>query len=108
MRCLLSLDWCTPETLLASMYFDDGEPSVAIKIVDVMICRCRQALAPHGIDIATLPRRGCRMTPINKAKVLRLCVAEAEATGRDISEYSRIDMITHVWLPPGYSKTSTL
>jgi DNA-binding response OmpR family regulator len=54
-----------------------GDREVEVKIFDVMICKIRQKLQPHGIKIIAVWGRGWRIDPENVAKAQAAIAAEA-------------------------------
>jgi hypothetical protein len=53
---------CTKDALHVAMA-ENGDPTSAIKTVDVVVCKVRKKLRKHGIEITTVWNRGYMITP---------------------------------------------
>ena len=56
--------------LYAAVWDASADDAPAVKIVDVMVCKLRKKLAPHGIEISTLWGRGFRLPAEARETVL--------------------------------------
>lgn len=86
----------THELMYQALFHDaaDQDPPPAAKSIDVLIFKARNRLSRFGIAIETFQRRGWQIAPQGKARMLMLMRAEAEATGRPIGDYVRVDIAT--------------
>lgn len=76
---LLSREFVGRETAFIALYGGRPEQDQPdIKIIDIIICRLRQALQPYQITVNTAWGRGYYMTAVNKA-ALRQLVARLRA-----------------------------
>jgi DNA-binding response OmpR family regulator len=57
----------------------DGNPVSKIKVVDVVVCKLRGKLAPHGIEIATVWRLGYALDSKARDKIRKLLAKHDEA-----------------------------
>jgi DNA-binding winged helix-turn-helix (wHTH) protein len=66
----------TKEQMMTVLYADRPDEEPGSKILDVMICKMRKKLSPHGVEIRTLHGAGYELTPTSREKIKAL-MAEA-------------------------------
>jgi DNA-binding response OmpR family regulator len=67
MRVILAREYASKDAIMAALYWDKDEPGEE-KIIDVMVCKIRKKLKPHGIDIKTHWGRGHYLPPEVRAR----------------------------------------
>ncbi len=99
----------THELMWQALYHDaaDQDAPPAAKSIDVLIFKARNRLSRFGIAIETFQRRGWQIAPQGKARMLMLMRAEAEATGRPIGQFVRVDLTISPYQVPRVRPAAT-
>jgi two-component system cell cycle response regulator CtrA len=66
----------TKDQMMTMLYADRPDEEPDSKILDVMICRMRKKLSPHGVEIRTIHGAGYELPPTSREKIKAL-TAEA-------------------------------
>ena len=66
----------TKDQMMTMLYADRPDEEPDSKILDVMICKMRKKLSPHGIEIRTIHGAGYELPPTSREKIKAL-MAEA-------------------------------
>ena len=66
----------TKDQMMTMLYADRPDEEPDSKILDVMICKMRKKLSPHGVEIRTIHGAGYEFTPTSREKIKAL-MAEA-------------------------------
>ena len=66
----------TKDQMMTMLYADRPDEEPGSKILDVMICKMRKKLSPHGVEIRTIHGAGYELTPTSREKIKAL-MAEA-------------------------------
>ena len=66
----------TKDQMMTMLYADRPDEEPDSKILDVMICKMRKKLSPHGVEIRTIHGAGYELTPTSREKIKAL-MAEA-------------------------------
>ena len=73
---LMRLHRATKDQMMTMLYADRPDEEPDSKILDVMICKMRKKLRPHGVEIRTIHGAGYELTPTSREKIKAL-MAEA-------------------------------
>lgn len=76
----------TKASLHAIVCADDADAATHPKIVDVLVCRIRRKLRPHGLEITTLWGRGLRLEMPARTALLTAITAYNVAHGEEAAE----------------------
>jgi DNA-binding response OmpR family regulator len=55
-----------------------GSPKVDPRIIDVVVCKLRRKIRPHGIEISTARNQGFYLTPPSRAKIRKLLAEQTQ------------------------------
>ena len=66
----------TKDQMMTMLYADRPDEEPDSKILDVMICKMRKKLRPHGVEIRTIHGAGYELPPTSREKIKAL-MAEA-------------------------------
>ena len=66
----------TKDQMMTMLYADRPDEEPDSKILDVMICKMRKKLSPHGVEIRTIHGAGYELPPTSREKIKAL-MAEA-------------------------------
>jgi len=66
----------TKDQMMTMLYADRPDEEPGSKILDVMICKMRKKLSPHGVEIRTIHGAGYELPPTSREKIKAL-MAEA-------------------------------
>src|SRR5215831_17895658 len=66
----------TKDQMMTVLYADRPDEEPGSKILDVMICKMRKKLSPHGVEIRTIYGAGYELPPTSREKIKAL-MAEA-------------------------------
>ena len=66
----------TKDQMMTMLYADRPDEEPGPKILDVMICKMRKKLSPHGVEIRTIYGAGYELPPTSREKIKAL-MAEA-------------------------------
>jgi two-component system cell cycle response regulator CtrA len=66
----------TKDQMMTVLYADRPDEEPDSKILDVMICKMRKKLSPHGVQIRTIHGAGYELPPTSREKIKAL-MAEA-------------------------------
>ena len=73
---LMRRNRATKDQMMTMLYADRPDEEPDSKILDVMICKMRKKLSPHGIEIRTIHGAGYELPPTSREKIKAL-MAEA-------------------------------
>jgi two-component system cell cycle response regulator CtrA len=67
----------TKEQMMTVLYADRPDDEPGSKILEVMICKMRKKLSPHGVEICTIRGAGYKLTPTSREKIKALMTEAA-------------------------------
>ena len=73
---LMRRNRATKDQMMTMLYADRPDEEPDSKILDVMICKMRKKLSPHGVEIRTIHGAGYELPPTSREKIKAL-MAEA-------------------------------
>jgi two-component system cell cycle response regulator CtrA len=73
------------EMFMQALYSASNDPPVG-KILDIFICKIREKLRPHGIEIKTIQAEGFMMSEASKARARELMFPADAGAASDKSE----------------------